>query len=248
MSTTAGFWSLRDKLCMFDNRTFAVKFDVGDLNFTTYKVSLPRGGFRYLWNAMDIYKHLQMDAYKGVASKWVYESLGAWEAKLGKVGLVGHFVKSHASVSKKGTMQDTDHFLPSLGMTTIAMLYLGLMWAHAAVHKGGLRNPTCRAYAKQLVASLVGGACSQPFTLDIIFDKDWQPTWPRPVPHKASCAKVSLQVLPCGKASTDSWKALEEAHDDMPPEHSGKATGVPYHDRAYVSHVNVACQKTYHNI
>ena len=129
-------------------------------------------------------------------------------------------------------MQDTDHFLPSLGMTTIAMLYLVLMWAHAAVHKGGLRSLTCRAYAKQLVASLVGGACSQPFTLDTIFDKGWQPTWPRPVPHKASCTKVSLQVLPCGRASTDSWKALAEAHDDMPPEHSGKATVVPYHDLA----------------
>ena len=100
MSTTADFWSLRDKLCMFDNRTFAVKFDVGDLNFTTNKVSLPRGGFRYLWSAMGIYRHLQMDAYKGVASKWVYESLGSWEAKPGKAGLVGHFVKSHASVQE----------------------------------------------------------------------------------------------------------------------------------------------------
>jgi hypothetical protein len=195
--------NLTEKMTAFTTRIAKCISGGKSLDLVAYKVPWPRGSSRILWGALELYKLFDLASYKGIASKWVYESLDSWNKTMMQLELKGHIFKSTASVPRAGAMVALDVFTPTPAMTTIALLVLTTRWTHTARY--GFRDSLCRRNALSFLEAFVATAHALPFVLEIGLRTDWMPRWPRP---KMEC-NVTV-TLPVDAAGFVDLKAFAE--------------------------------------
>ena len=198
-------WSLSQMQRDFTSFSAKLQASGAEYEFTLFKLAWPRCGSRMLWSCHEFYKHIGLQSYKGQASKWVYESLEAWTGLLREAGLKDTFVRGCANLSPAEALASTEHFLPTTGMTSAAVLVLLCRWCAASVMKGGLRQAPARKQAQRLLTGLVQGACALPWEMEVQLMYDWRVTWPRPAMHGE--AQMRLKCCRGGRLEVADWRA-----------------------------------------
>lgn len=215
-------WSLSDKMREFKTEQVRLQHMGAQVSFSVFSLVWPRGGCHLLWQPFVLYPALGMTSHGGKPSKWVYESLPRWERMLAALGCMGYLFKSNASTSAVEALGSHDKFLPFLGITTFALLFLLLRWAFSSTRQGGLRETPARERAMALVTSLIEAIAIESWTFDVDFDRQWRIAWPRP---QLECArKFTLHVSEGGYADVPAWAA--EYNQEI--ERGGDIAGVKF--------------------
>ena len=84
-------WSLSAKLNSYDEVTVATKCTAmrAERRHRVYKLAWPRDGFKFFWNAGDLYNILGLRTYGGGPGNWVWKSSTAWKQYLRSCGFTG---------------------------------------------------------------------------------------------------------------------------------------------------------------
>jgi hypothetical protein len=197
-------WCLTHKMQQFGASVAKIKnLDGSELSLPIFIMDWPRGGFRVQWQIHAFYKEFGLTSFKGEPSKWVYASLPAWQDRLVKMGLSGHFVMSQHNCTRTEALTSTTKCLPHSGMTTMAMLILMPRWGGCDARRGGFRDHGPRAKALELCKLVIRGAHSHPFTIELCLDKDWVFRWPRP---SSDCSTLKLRVARDGMVDVSLWR------------------------------------------
>ena len=212
-------WSLSGKLMKHEE--VEVKLRAGptlaEHRFTAFLLTWPRQACRFFWDALIVYKLLLMKSYKGVASKWFYESYKGWHSWLSTWCLSPDQVMQSAQASGQG-LDPWLAFLPSCALSSTALVGLLARWAGAAVQQGGLRELACRSAAESLLQGLVTGTRLQrAFQVEIRFTPGWHAPWP--LSEKAS-ADLTLEVDELGCVDLAQWGKM----------HASSLSGTPCRD------------------
>lgn len=177
-----------------------VKLQVGsvsaEVDIDTFVMRRPRpGGMSIFWDAHRLYRLLGLSSYAGQPSKWAFHSLASWNKALTL------FAGDHILMSKHANTSDStlhkvpfhNRCLPTMAMSSLALLLLISRWAFAAVSSGGLRDDKARDAAAELIQSLVRQAChrGKPEEIEVVVVKDWACRWPRPAADFEAQAPVA---------------------------------------------------------
>jgi hypothetical protein len=123
-------------------RIVRTRFKEGSLDVrvgsTSATLSLPNcqflrrnaGGCRLFFGLIDVYKILGLSQFKGVASKWIYETHTAWEDRLVEHFGGGHFVR--ATSSNELSISFELRCLPTPSASSIGFLHCLATWCSAS--------------------------------------------------------------------------------------------------------------------
>lgn len=197
-------WCLTHKMQQFSATMAKVKnHDGSEVSLPIFLMDWPRGGFRVQWQIHALYKEFGLTSFKGEPSKWVYASMPAWQDRLVKMGLSGHFVLSQHNCTRTEALTSTTKCLPDTCMSTMALLVLMPRWGGCDARRGGFREPQSRAKVMALCKLLIRGAHSKPFVIELCLDTDWAFRWPRP---SGVCGKLRLRVTRDGMVDVSTWR------------------------------------------
>jgi hypothetical protein len=203
-------WSLTAKLMSYEEIHVKVKAGPTMLEhgLPSYFLTWPRQGCRFFWDAICLYTLLCMSSYKGVASKWFYESYKGWQSWLSTWGLGSDNVMQ--STQTQGQQIDpVTRFLPSSAVSSTALVALLARWGSASVQHGGLRDRQCRAAAVCLLEGIVKATrLHKAWQLELRFDPDWKLGWPL---SASTAPDLTLEVDDEGFVCLSKWHELSEA-------------------------------------
>ena len=208
----AGVINLTSKMRAFVQYPIYLSMNGTKIKFTGYVMEWPRGGGRIMWQLHDLYDHLGLETYKGIASKWVYCGCANWDETLSALGLHGHIVRSVNGVNQMIAMGSTSHCLPAASMTTIGVLVMLARWSCASTRNGGLRGRESKDKGLNLLRAFIDASASIGFSIDLAFDKEWMPRWPRP--QKPCDCRVRLFVDTNGIVDLGPWRQRIDAEVD----------------------------------
>lgn len=167
-------WSLSTRLQ--ESESIQVSFPVGplreDIHIQAVYLRWPRSGMHHWWSMKCVYGLLKLTCFKGVASKWVYESAKGWKGWFAQ--LLGseamHFMPSRLS-AMGGSTSECLVPMPCLdwpAASTLGLILLLCRWSGCAPRSGGLRDREAAFAARALLEGLVAACCSvKPFFIDI---------------------------------------------------------------------------------
>lgn len=142
----------------------------------------PRGGFRSFWSLVSVYTNLNFDMFKGVASRWSWQSLRSFEKFAAEIA-DGQVVRSQCYEGRGSADEQcaSKRCLPWHGVSTAALVWLLCRWAAASTRHGGLVGNTHKQSARFMLKGVVDGACGKDArAISLLVDDGWGYRWPRP--------------------------------------------------------------------
>jgi hypothetical protein len=182
-------------------------------------MQLPRaGGARVYWSLSEIYTFMGLRTYKGVSSKWIWESRTSWAKRC--EDYFGHeamLYSKHGNVSDKRVdeVQWYDRCLTAVSMSTPGLLLVTCRWCMLPRESGGFDNADSRSAACMLLSSAMGEALAFKLglTCTISLDAEWKNLWPRPSHGLFRCADIMLVVDWQGNLDLEPLYNAQVAHN-----------------------------------
>ena len=110
-----------------------------DLLRQSISFNLPRAGFRYYWKAPDMYKLFGLTTYRGIPSKWAFDSASRWRKYIDKVDDSNdHILESRLGAQGATCLQRNRPLVDAMSFSTLGILVMLCRWAFAASRHGGL--------------------------------------------------------------------------------------------------------------
>ena len=184
---------------------------IGEIEVKVFQLARPRRRSRYMWPIQQFYKHLQLSTFKGEPSKWVWQTIPKWVARLLEYGVEDAFVKSVNSKAAEATRTSTDAFLPDHSFTTHAVLHWLWTFAFCTTKKGGLNAGDSKAHATKLWTALVSAAYSEGCRLTIYINDAHEDHWPLPA---SAATDLSLQLCVCKDGMVDTGPYIKRMNDE----------------------------------
>lgn len=165
-----------------------VQLAVGPMNTVhshrVFSMHWPRGGHHFFWEAISLYTCLQMKAYGGKRTVWLFRQKAVWwKTFLSMVGSEVHYTPGSATRpgSESTARHDDGIRLPTGALSTFGLLVVLSGMASSMHHQaGGVKGSDLKAAAKFFLHGLVDAACFLQATFDIpIYSSaSWSPSWP----------------------------------------------------------------------
>lgn len=185
--------------------------DGDDKVVEVFTLARSRCASRVAWSCFSVYGLLELTSYKGVRSKWTYNSFAAWDAILTPCGLRQSVVKSFKGMSAEDALAECDAILRTPGVMTPGLIVLLYRWVGASSRRGGLRDANSQTKAASVLKAMLATSYVNAFQIDIALDMDHQFRWPRP---DADCdRKVRLDVDANGRVDLREWLQMHRDHE-----------------------------------
>ena len=146
------------------------------------------------WSLKDLYKAFALTSYQGKSSDWVDRGRKRWEAFLEEVFGSGHVVLSnHGNTRREGAVM-LHQCLPSVSVSTCALLMLLQRWSFLAQEKGGLSSDAAKENAMELFLRLNEPLLNMSGTVyfSVHVDDRWKSTCPRPWTSERATNELSM--------------------------------------------------------
>ena len=205
-------WSLTDHMRKYKSGQVSWRYQLShDMKMLFCALFVPRGGCRFFFQAATLYKVLGMVSYKGNSSKWVYESAPAWRKHLEPMGFKDFLLHSPAGEAVDVALNSVTHFLPWIGVSSVALVALLVRMCHPVTQKGGLVSEVarklCESQLEGLLKGLAPSSGEQPWRIPVRWLYTWTSKWPRPEAHDVD---VHLEVSLDGQVDFEPWIALAQ--------------------------------------
>lgn len=217
-------WSLTDALRQYRSGTCRWSYapvHTAELSFCT--VVIPRGGCRFFFSAAEVYKQLGLSSYKGSPSKWIYEMAKAWQRHLTAMGFNDWLLHSPAGEAVNDALNSTTHFLPWIGISTLALVVVYVRLVHPVKQRGGLSAAPQRSHCQGILEGMLTQLAGAKFEglgdwqIPIVWLFIWKNRWPEPSPHAPD---VLLEVTSDGIVDLGPWV---DCASRLPPRSSSLA-------------------------
>ena len=201
--------NLTDKSRQHRSGSLAWEYGQGHKAEFAMCVCRPRCGRRTFVSLTDVYKVLNLKSYKGIASKWQFNSMPSWQRALKDLSFEDCFLWSPGSLPVEEAAISTTHFLPWVGSSSLGILYLLCRFMQPVSQHGGLQEVEGRNHVASVARGLINGIARSsseqvPFDVPLVFNYLWSCTWPRPNAWKPD---LVLRVDAEGMVDLAAWIA-----------------------------------------
>lgn len=142
---------------------------------------LPRAGFRVFFSLVGIYNALNLTMFKGVASRWAWQSIPAFARIMAPVA-TGQVLRSQAYQDTGADTPDKQRCLPFHAISSAAFVVLLCRWSGSSGRRGGMRDQAAQQAAAAALQGVIALVCGEAQMLECWLRVDtafaWR--WPRP--------------------------------------------------------------------
>lgn len=167
----------------FEARTVSIKLGPcrGLHSFDIVVCERPRQGFKCFFSAVSVYNGLSYDMYKGCASRWAWQQVGAFEKFCSD--LCPQQVQ-RSMPYQNATVADDDkdaRVFPWHAWSSAALVALMARLCAAPRRAGGLESDRCRQATSMFLDAIVEQVCrGRVLMMKLCLEDDWEWRWPRP--------------------------------------------------------------------